>query len=492
LRSAIAAYLSNSEPSQPRRRLIGACLALILAAAALAIAAPARGAAIFYIRGGGNGHGIGMSQYGAYGYALHGKNYRWILAHYYQGTSLGQESPGATVRVLVGWGPATFSGASNIGGHTLKPSQSYVVTPNADGTLKVSTQAGKKVGTFAAPLTATGVGPLTLAGAGTYRGSLEFRPTGSGAGIETVNVVSLEDYVRGVISAEMPSTWSLEALKVQAVAARTYAITSDAGGAVFDLYRDTRSQMYGGVGAETSTTDAVVAATAGQVVTYDGTPVVTYFFSSSGGHTENVEKVWPGATPEPWLRGVADPYDNVAGDPYHRWGSKMTVKAARTKLHSYVKGALIGVRILTRGTSPRILTAELVGTKGATEVTGGQLQRAFGLLTTYASFTTISSLPGRARARPAAESGDAQVQAVLALVPLVRALVAGTVSGIHGSVFPASKGTRIAVQQLAHGGWRTVLHTRLLAGGTFDTGVPGPGSYRIVYRGLNGPAVTVP
>jgi stage II sporulation protein D len=171
----------------------------------------------------------------------------------------------------------------------------------------------------------------------------------------------------------------------------------------------------------------------------------------------------------------------------------MTVKAARTQLHSYVKGALIGVRILTRGTSPRILTAEVLGTKGTTEVTGVQLQRAFGLPTTYASFTTISSLPGRARAtRLPAESGAAQVQAVLALVPLVKALVAGTVSGVHGSVFPASKGTRIAVQQFAHRGWRTVLHTRLRAGGTFDTGVPGPGSYRIVYRGLSGPAVTVP
>jgi stage II sporulation protein D len=494
LRSAIAAaYLSKSPRSQPHR-ILGACLAATLAAVSLAVAAPARGAAIFYIRGGGDGHGIGMSQYGAYGYALHGKGYRWILAHYYQGTSLGQVSPRRTVRVLVGWGAATFSGASNIGGHKLKPSLSYVVSPNADGTLTVSTLAGKKVATFAAPFTATGPGPLSLAGAGTYRGALEFRPTGSGSGIETVNVVSLDDYVRGVISAEMPSTWSPEALKVQAVAARTYAITSDAGGAVFDLYDDTRSQMYGGVGAETPATDAAVAATRGQVVTYHGTPVVTYFFSSSGGHTENVENVWPGATPEPWLRGVADPYDNAGGDPYHRWGSQMTVTTAAGKLHAYVKGRLLGVRVLTRGTSPRILTAEVLGTRGNSDVTGIQLQQAFGLMTTYASFTTISSLPGRARLRlalPARLGSSAEAQAVLALVPLVQALVAGTVSGIHGTVVPASSGTRIGVQQFAHGTWRTVLHTRLRAGGAFDTGLPGPGTYRIVYRGLDGPSVKV-
>src|SRR2546421_3006627 len=96
--------------------------------------------------------------------------------------------------------------------------------------------------------------------------------------------------------------------------------------------------MYTGVAAETPSTDAAVAATRRQVVTYDGTPVVTYFFNSSGGHTENVENVWPGATPEPWLRGVSDPYDGVAADPYHRWGYTLTAAAAQAKLGGWVKG----------------------------------------------------------------------------------------------------------------------------------------------------------
>ena len=124
----------------------------------------------------------------------------------------------------------------------------------------------------------------------------------------------------------MPATWSAEALKAQAVAARTYAITTDAGGTDFDLYADTRSQMYGGrrrprrrpptprsrrPAARSSPTTA--------------RPVVTYFFSSSGGHTENVENVWPGATPEPWLRGVVDRYDGAGRDPYHRWGDQLSV-----------------------------------------------------------------------------------------------------------------------------------------------------------------------
>jgi stage II sporulation protein D len=326
---------------------------------------------------------------------------------------------------------------------------------------------------------------------GTYRGTLEFRPDGAG-GIETVNVIGLDDYVRGVISAEMPAGWSPAALEAQAVAARTYAITSDAGGAVFDLYPDTRSQMYRGVAAETPSTDAAVAATHGQMVTYRGSPVVTYFFNSSGGHTENIENVWFGSTPEPWLRGVSDPYDNAGGDPYHRWSYAMSTSSAQARLGGLVKGSLVGIQVLKHGVSPRIITAAVVGTRGRTVVSGPHVQHLFGLLTTYAAFATISAAPGRiahptrqSRARAAAQS-----QAVAALVPLVHALV-GAMSGLHGSVFPAPKGARIAIQQSTRKGWRTVIRTRLGTRGTYDSGVPAPGTYRIVYDGFYGPPVTV-
>ena len=80
--------------------------------------------------------------------------------------------------------------------------------------------------------------------------------------------------------------------------------------------------------AETPATDAAVAATSGQIVTYDGQPAVTYFFASSGGYTESIQNVWAGATPEPWLRGVPDPYDNAGGDPYHSWSPQMSLTAA--------------------------------------------------------------------------------------------------------------------------------------------------------------------
>src|SRR3954465_11846889 len=124
---------------------------------------------------------------------------------------------------------------------------------------------------------------------GRYRGALELRP--GGRGVNAINAIGLESYVRGVVSAESPSAWPAETLKAQAVAARTYAVTSRAGSISdgFDQFADTRSQMYKGVAAEIASTNAAVAATAGQVVTYAGQPVTTYFFSTSGGHTENIE-----------------------------------------------------------------------------------------------------------------------------------------------------------------------------------------------------------
>jgi stage II sporulation protein D len=460
---------------------------------------PASGASAsstFYIQGAGNGHGIGMSQYGAYGYALHGKSYRWILAHYYRSTTLGTTDPRQTVTVLLSTGSAAFSGATKAGTKKLKAGKTYVVAPNADGTLTLApVGGGKKITELAAPLVVSGPGPLDLAGLGQYRGSLEFRPDGSG-GIETVNAIALEDYVRGVIAAEMPANWSAEALKAQAVAARTYAITSDAGGSDFDLYADTRSQMYGGVAAETPASDAAVAATRGQIVTYHGAPVVTYFFSSSGGQTENVQNVWPGSTTEPWLRGVVDRYDGAGGDPYHRWSYQLSMNAAAAKLGSWVKGKLVGIKVTQHGVSPRIITAEVVGTKGTTTVTGSELEHTFGLLSTWASFTTISTAPGRAVAGAAGmprgrhQPVSAQARAVIALVPLVDELV-GAVAGLHGKVYPAPAHGKIAVQLRTRHGWRTVIRARVGAGGAYDTALPSSGTYRVVYGGLSGPSVTV-
>jgi SpoIID/LytB domain protein len=459
-------------------------------AGALVMAGSAAAASNMIIRGGGDGHGIGMSQYGAYGYALHGSSYQQILAHYYTGTAIGQTSSSQTVRVLLGSGSAAFAGATRAGGKQLNPSLTYDVVPLANGQLALVNQTThKQVGKFSAPLTATGPGPLSLAGLGAYRGSLEFRPNGSG-GVYTVDVVGLDDYVRGVISAEMPSSWSAEALKAQAVAARTYAITTDVAGTFYNLYPDTRSQMYRGVAAETTATDAAVAATAGQIVTYNGAPATTYFFASAGGNTENIEDAWPGASAAPWLRGVDDPYDGAGSDPYHHWTRQLGLTAAAKRLGKLVKGKLVGIRVTQHGASPRIVSAVVIGSRGTTTVTGAQLQGAFGLLSTWASFTTISAAAGHAPATGGAHA--ASDLAILTQLKRAFALVGETVPVLRGNVVPARKGDQVTIQARAGNGWRRIGRVRLGRGGSYAVRVPGPGVYRTVYRGLDGPSVVVP
>ena len=146
-----------------------------------------------------------------------------------------------------------------------------------------------------------------------------------------------------------------------------------------------------GSAAETPATDAAVAATSGQIVTYNGAPAVTYFFSSSGGYTENVEDAWPGATADPWLRGVPDPYDGAGGDPYHHWTRQLSLAAAAKQLGKLVKGKLLGIKVPStarrRGSCPPTCS----GPAARTTVTGSELEGAFGLLSTWAQFTTISS-----------------------------------------------------------------------------------------------------
>jgi stage II sporulation protein D len=430
-----------------------------------------------------------MSQYGAYGYALHGWTYQQILAHYYTGTALGNTNPAQTVRVLLGSGSAAFAGATQAGGKSLNPSLTYDVVPLANGSLKLVNQSsGKTVGTFSAPLTAVGPEPLSVAGLGAYRGSLEFRPNGSG-GIYTVNVVGLDDYVQGVIAAEMPSSWSTQALDAQAVAARTYAITTDVAGGFFNLYPDTRSQMYRGVEAETAATNAAVAATSGQIVTFEGAPAVTYFFASSGGYTENVEDAWPGATPDPWLRGVPDPYDGAGGDPYHQWKRQLSLAAATKNLGKLVKGSLVGIRVTKTGASPRIMTASVIGTRGTTSVSGSQLEGAFGLLSTWATFTTISS-----SAAPTPTAGSSKAKSDLAVIAqLKRAFgqMDNASQTLHGAIVPGHKGARAVVEVRAGKRWRPAVVVRLGAGGRYSVRLAVGGVYRVVYRGLAGPSVVV-
>ena len=371
----------------------------IVAASVLLPATAAQGASSLIATVRGFGHGVGLSQYGTLGYAQHGWTADRILAHYYTGTQLGRLGSSPTVRVLLQNARSSYaiSGASSVGGQLLDRSKTYTVVRGRDGL--VVRDGAKDLFTSAGPMLlrpASGAA-VTLGGAaqngtsgGAYRGGIEI---GIGAGgLTAINVVSLEDYVAGVISAEVPASWPAEALRAQSVAARTYAVTTNAGGSAgnFTQYADTRSQMYRGVAAETPATNAAARATASRVVTYNGAPVTPFFFSSSGGRTENVENSFVGSDPKPWLKSVADPYDTVS--PYHRPQTvRMTLTRATTSLGGLVKGRLKLIRVLKRGVSPRIVRASVVGTAGTTAVTGPQLRRAFGLRDTWIRFRSFST-----------------------------------------------------------------------------------------------------
>jgi stage II sporulation protein D len=370
---------------------------LIAAVAAVGLApAAATGAPMHVIRGAGFGHGIGMSQYGAYGMAQKGWSYQRILRHYYKGTQLGQ-APSRPVRVLLQASDpfVRFSGATRgPGGKALSPGVTYVVRPASGRRLALYGAGGKRVGTYSAPLSVSRGGkPLRLLGpaiqgvnSGRYRGNFDLYP-GSAGGVTVVNALPIDDYVQGVVASEVPAWWDVGVLRVQAVTARTYALSTRTSGEIFDQFPDTRSQMYKGVGSETSSTNAAVRRTAGQIVSYKGQPAVTYYFSTSGGRTENIENSWPGSAPKPWLKSIADPYDSIS--PKHRW----TVRFSNARMGALLgsPGTLKRVEVLQRGVSPRVVRARVYGSNGSVVLTGPQIRARLGLDDTWAYFSRVGS-----------------------------------------------------------------------------------------------------
>lgn len=344
----------------------------------------------FTLKGAGFGHGIGMSQYGAYGQARRGESYKSILKHYFKGTSVSKAAT-RSIRVILKRGASSvkFSGATVAsGGESLNRGATYTarrvgnrirlqrgstVIRTYEGRLTVGADSGST------KLLGTAIGGLAN---GKYRGELEFSRSELGD-LAVVNELSLDDYVQGVVPGEIPASWHREALRSQAVAARSYALTTKAGGSLFDQWPDTRSQVYRGVNVETSATNAAVRATAGEVVKYNDRVATTYFYSTSGGQTESVENVW-GSKPVPYLKSVKDPYDKLS--PYHTWTVRMTRASLQSKLRSFVRGQLKEIRITKRGTSPRVINARVVGTRGSKTISGAELRTKLGLRSTWVTF----------------------------------------------------------------------------------------------------------
>ena len=380
-------------PSEmPRRRrhpVLARAAATLVALASLAAFAPAASAAVnWVVHGRGFGHGVGMSAYGAEGYAQHGKGYQFILGHYFTGTTIGTISGPRVVRVLldISAGDVGFSAATSACGEALDPARGYEAH-RSGGAVVLRSSGGKRLANCGSKLRAAGKGRIEIAGLGSYRGALETVPTESDSGsLNVVNALAVDQYVKGVIPNESPPSWPEEELKAQAVASRSFALTAGVGGNGFDLYADTRSQVYKGLESEYSTSNAAANATRGQVVEYGGKIAETLFSACSGGHTESIQNVFGGAA-IPYLQGVPDPYDGAC--PLHTWTLNFSGPEISSKLSAYLDGRLKQVVIAKTGASPRIIEAKLVGTGGVTTVSGEQLEVALGGYDTWMSFEKV-------------------------------------------------------------------------------------------------------
>jgi stage II sporulation protein D len=291
-----------------------------------------------------------------------------------------------------------------------------------------------------------------------------------GGGVTAINELDMDDYLRGVVAGEMPSTWPLEALRVQAVAARTYALATRKSGGAFDQYPDTRSQVYRGVTGESVRSDAAVSDTSGRIVTYGGVPAVTYYFSTSGGHTENVEFSFVGSLSKPWLVGVPDPYDTSS--PYHRW--QLTMSAARLDRALGAPGRFRRLKVLQRGVSPRVVRARVIGSAGSRTVTGPQVRSALGLRDTWFTHYRVESTASRARSARPASWGPRPTSRVLA-----------------GEFQPAPRKRVLGVERRVDGRFRQVARAHTTRSGGYRVGLSRAGLYRVRYRTVTGPAVRV-
>ena len=370
---------TRRRPIRPIRRTLGT-LGLVAALAAITWPADAP-AATWVIKGRGWGHGVGMSQYGAYGFARHGRGYREILGHYYRHTHVGHAAS-RRIRVLLAEGrdSVSFRRATEACGRRLHRHRTYRFKRSGSDVILRRAGAGRLANCGRAGA-ASGEGVIRIRGKGLYRGRL--RAEISGSGLLVINLVRLDSYAKGVVPNEMPSSWPDPALRAQAVAARSYAVATSRGGA-FDVYDDARSQVYGGKGSETRPTNQAVRRTRREVVRYGRRVATTYFFSTSGGQTESVEFGFPGADPVPYLKSVRDPYDDVS--PYHRWRVRYTQREMESRLSDLFAGRLRKIDVLERGDSPRIVRARVVGTRGSSKISGLGLQSRLGLRSTWARF----------------------------------------------------------------------------------------------------------
>jgi stage II sporulation protein D len=390
-------------------RLIGGTVALTFLSTGLLAAPPALAdtavpakAGSFTVRGSGYGHGHGMSQWGAYGAARKGLTWTKILAFYYPKTTLTTMPSGTKIKVWLTAdndnnlrvAPAAGLKVSDASGHsyTLPTGKNYTgwrITRSGSG-YKLSYRTGS--GTYTTKATGLSTSTWTFSSSKVlklvlpsgstkdYRGSLALVKRGTGG--RTVNAVLLEDYVRAVVPAEMPTSWLADAVRAQAVAARSYAVrTRDfADYAGYDICDTTSCQVYGGKGSENKQGDAAVKATAGRIVSYQGKVALTQFAASNGGALA--------ASNLPYLVAKRDPYDGVVTS--QAWTRKVSASSIGKAWPSVgtVQRLQVTKRDGTGSWGGRVVTIKITGSKGSVSVGGSTFQSRFGM---RSSLYTVSS-----------------------------------------------------------------------------------------------------
>lgn len=380
-------------------RVLGSLLltvALVTTAVSPAVAEPVdadRGAAAVTLEGRGFGHGRGLSQYGAQAAAsVHGKKYRQILRFYYPGLKIGTSK--GRIRVLLTGDttddvvvkPRKGLRVKRVGTKKSWPLQRagakrWRLTP-AGGGKKTRVSVRLKSG-WKNVRTITGVAELTAGGApialvtpgGTRRYQGALRSTrADGGGRDTVNVLPLEKYLRGVVPREVPALWHPHAVRAQAVAARTYADyrRDHPLKSYYDLCDTASCQVYGGAGDSHPASDAAIKATAHQVLKKGGKAAFTEFSSSNGG--------WTVAGDHPYLVAQKDTWD-----PVNTWQETLT--AAEIQAQYPGIGTFQKLTVTSRdgngAWNGRVLTVRIHGSNGSVDRSGDQFRVAFGLDSTW-------------------------------------------------------------------------------------------------------------
>lgn len=392
-----------------RRSIVATALAalpvtVLVAPAATASAEPAaaRTVSSVTIEGRAFGHGIGMSQYGARNRAADGQSWQQILSFYYRGTSLGKASGSIRVRIEADTSADVVVAArSGLRVRSLGDKHTWAlperrsgaridrwrITPSAGGARsRISYRTGSwhtwKSPRGDAEFSARGkpVTLLTPSGRTAYRGAL--RSASAHPGRDTVNVLPLDAYVRGVVAKESFPSWPAAALRAQAVAARSYAAYERAhapSGRAYDLCDTTSCQVYGGVPAEVGTTDAAVRATSRRVLRHGGGPALTMFSSSNGG--------WTARGNLPYLQARRDRFDH--GDPNDPWRVRFT--ASEITRHWAGLGRLESVRVVERdghgSYGGRAVQVRVTGSSSSVTVSGATLMSYLGLRSTMFRIT---------------------------------------------------------------------------------------------------------